>query len=611
MFRTAFYLAKSERPFRDFPGLLSLQDINYNDTLGNHYANDKQAKTFISYMGEENNNNISQMLNQNSFISVICDGSTDKGIIEEEIVFARFLNHECVPETKFISLESVHKADAEGLKGAVGSALEKKVNCKDWREKLVGIATDGAAVNFGCREGLVAKLRTKIPHLIGIRCCAHRLELALKDAARKSKLWDTIDAFLSSLYKFYHYSSLNMDGLMEAGKALKITILRPGNIWGTRWVPHRHRALLAVDRDWLALANHLSQVAMGTNETAAKAKGLHLTLVSVHFVLMLHVALKFFSICRTISEVFQDNDSSVETLYTTLQAAQLKLASDRFDAKGVLKSFVEKDLVVTGTDVMYRGERLKLQSGSSRGRQHTLDTALEDVEKSVSCMVSATAEALNQRFASFNDPVLKAFRVFEPMNWPHDIEVLADFGTTEIQTITNHFSDLLNRNGTDTTSMEIEWTQLLLSCRELKREQPDRCIANNERFQAFWKKVLQTYNESQRFANILTLVKIMLVLPIHSAEAERGFSLMGRVKNDWRSRLHPETTSNLMALKLANTTVESFDPMPSINRWWTDTKRTRRFTQQYGTRASADIESNEEQMDNDLVSVADDDEDEA
>ena len=148
---------------------------------------------------------------------------------------------------------------------------------------------------------------------------------------------------------------------MEAGKALKIIILQPGNIWGTRWAPHRHRALLAVNRDWPALVNHLSQVAMGTNETAAKAKGIHQTLISVQFVLMLHVAVKFFNICRTISEVFQDNNS-LETVFITLQAAKLKLDSD---AKGVLKSFVEKELVVTGADFKYRGESLKLYSDST------------------------------------------------------------------------------------------------------------------------------------------------------------------------------------------------------------------------------------------------------
>ena len=87
-------------------------------------------------------------------------------------MFVRLMNHECVPETRFISLESVHKADAAGRKGAVVSAFEKKVKCQDWPEKLVGIATDGA----------------EVPHLVGIRCCAHRLELSLKDAAKKSKL---------------------------------------------------------------------------------------------------------------------------------------------------------------------------------------------------------------------------------------------------------------------------------------------------------------------------------------------------------------------------------------------------------------------------------------
>ncbi len=45
LFRTAFYLVKNERPFKDFAGLIELQ--NRNDArLGATYCNDKAAQTF-------------------------------------------------------------------------------------------------------------------------------------------------------------------------------------------------------------------------------------------------------------------------------------------------------------------------------------------------------------------------------------------------------------------------------------------------------------------------------------------------------------------------------------------------------------------------------------
>lgn len=51
---------------------------------------------------------------------------------------------------------------------------------------MIGFCADGASVNFGCREGVVAKLAAEMPWVLGIYCIAHRLELASKDAFKDS-----------------------------------------------------------------------------------------------------------------------------------------------------------------------------------------------------------------------------------------------------------------------------------------------------------------------------------------------------------------------------------------------------------------------------------------
>jgi len=48
------------------------------------------------------------------------------------------------------------------------------------------------------------------------------------------------------------------------------------------------------------------------------------------------------------------------------------------------------------------------------------------------------------------------------------------------------------------------------------------------------KKLCMLNTFATRFRDILALVQIALVIQINSAECERGFSLMGRVKCDWR-----------------------------------------------------------------------------
>ncbi|XP_076441074.1 uncharacterized protein LOC143280324 [Babylonia areolata] len=71
----------------------------------------------------------------------------------------------------------------------------------------------------------------------------------------------------------------------------------------------------------------------------------------------------------------------------------------------------------------------------------------------------------------------------------------------------------------------------------------------------------------EEMTNILKVMDFLLSLPSHSADCERGFSLMKRVKTDWRSRLRSDTLTDLMVVKLQSPDVSDFDPLPSINHW--------------------------------------------
>ena len=48
---------------------------------------------------------------------------------------------------------------------------------------------------------------------------------------------------LQSIYKHYHYSPKALNELRELAEVMGEKIHKPGNLKGTRWVPHLHRAL--------------------------------------------------------------------------------------------------------------------------------------------------------------------------------------------------------------------------------------------------------------------------------------------------------------------------------------------------------------------------------
>ena len=55
---------------------------------------------------------------------------------------------------------------------------------RDWKARLVGFGSDGAAVNLGSKSGVAARLKQEVEHLVSIHCTADRLELGVVGAIR-------------------------------------------------------------------------------------------------------------------------------------------------------------------------------------------------------------------------------------------------------------------------------------------------------------------------------------------------------------------------------------------------------------------------------------------
>jgi hypothetical protein len=68
-----------------------------------------------------------QELKKARFISILIDGSTDKGTLENEVVFVRYLTHDDVdsqgPKNLFLGIQDVKHANAQGIIDAIDTGL--------------------------------------------------------------------------------------------------------------------------------------------------------------------------------------------------------------------------------------------------------------------------------------------------------------------------------------------------------------------------------------------------------------------------------------------------------------------------------------------------------
>ena len=256
---TAYYITLTQQPFSRFKSLCELQKINGCD-LGDTYLNDGGCKNLISAIDTVMTQDLINDLNTSKVFSLLTDGSTDSGVIEEEIMYVKYVNEGQV-HTKFMTLQAPDNGKAQGLKAAIHEGFNE-VGLDNWRTHLASMGTDGASVNTGEQNGLIAIMRRDLPWLVGIWCVAHLFERGLLSSLKEEKFLTDIKELLQGLYKHYQLSPKATKELKEVASALNENTLKPVNILGTRWAPHLMRALdVLLRRNAKSVYTHLCHTA--------------------------------------------------------------------------------------------------------------------------------------------------------------------------------------------------------------------------------------------------------------------------------------------------------------------------------------------------------------
>ena len=258
LFITCHGLALNARPFTDIR-FQSEMDKQKGLDVGQTYLNSKAARQFTHYISETVREAIAQDVRSAPFLAIIIDGATDSARVEQELIYVHYCKQGVI-KTKFLAIESVEKADA------VVSGFQKSADIDEptLYNKLVAFASDGATVMTGHKSGLVTRLRDHQPHLVGIHCVNHKLELSYKDIFKNQQTFKDIEQLLLDLYLFYEHSPLNRSNLQKAADAAGIGehAVIPLRVGGTRWVTYTYRALERLFKAYTAVTLHLSQVSV-------------------------------------------------------------------------------------------------------------------------------------------------------------------------------------------------------------------------------------------------------------------------------------------------------------------------------------------------------------
>ena len=95
-FDIAYLIGLRGRPFTDFKDNIAVEKLHNVDFQAGAYENASACCDFVCTMGEYLfQTQITEKVNRVNFIGILCDGSTDVSVIEQEVVYVIF----CDPDT--------------------------------------------------------------------------------------------------------------------------------------------------------------------------------------------------------------------------------------------------------------------------------------------------------------------------------------------------------------------------------------------------------------------------------------------------------------------------------------------------------------------------------
>ena len=383
---------------------------------------------------------------------------------------------------------------------------------------LVGFGADGASVNMGVKTGVSTRLQKGVsPWLVSVHCFNHRLELSVRDAFAQSPVDDVID-MLRQLYYLYRNSPKRLRELKDLADIMAMQVRKPKKACGTRWVQHKLEAAQSLIKSFDVIATHLAAMASDPTHDKAKMKGLHQNMTRLPFVAHLLLLETLLLPVAKLSLAWQQDSAEITELYVAEERMQQAL--DDMTSK------------ISTCDEGTKLGKLLNASGEKlfKGIHLTHDTSVdtETFKRQGLLQIEKLRKHLDARFAFKSDSIFNAARLLDTKLWPDNTMQLKDYHNDTVQKVVLHFKDIIEMPcSTDDGPSAVleEWCQFKLYMQGPIKANPRQV----------WKTLHQM--NPQPYPILHQVANIMRVYPFSNGVVESCFSLMNKIKTDWRASL--------------------------------------------------------------------------
>nr|XP_055048997.1 protein FAM200C-like [Misgurnus anguillicaudatus] len=434
--------------------------------------------------------------------TLIVDESTDITVHKMLVLYIKFREqNQFAYKTVFAGIIQLARCSAQDIADAITQFYTD--HGLDL-QKMAMLTSDGASVMLGKHNGVTAILRRQIPHLTEQHCVAHREDLGIDDAWKGMQLMKEVETLLRTVYSLFSRSSVKKSKFDELAKVLEVDSLSFRPLNEVRWLS-RYQAVNAFLRNYSLLTEYCLKEA-DNDDPIAK------------YCLKKLSDPKYRVAITVLGDVLEE----LAQLSVSLQRSNLNI----IDAHCFARAKMEK------LKSQYLGQHIHWSTRVNEllGKH---DSAINTAE--IILFVRKVCDHLDARFP---EGELKEWSAFSLETLDSAIDF--DHGRTDLTRLTEKFHAFLKqRDDYVTENICQQYRDFKFTVKEKRKT-----------------GALQTFDEmvtwalkTLDFGELAQLIDICGTFQASSADCERGFSLMNRIKTNSRNRLQTTHLDQLMRIR--------------------------------------------------------------
>lgn len=512
-------------------GVEYLNDLYVGENAA--YRSERFVQEIVLALGEVLVRKFRAALKNSPFFVLMIDETTDVAVLKQLVIYARYITDSGV-QTRFLGMLNI----PDGTALTIVEAVTKF--CDDWNldinQKLCGLGSDGASVMLGRRGGVATLLKARVPFMIANHCVAHRLALACGQASNEVPYLRKFKAILDQLYRFYDNSPVRTAGLHGIQEVLNEPSLKLSQAKDVRWLSHE-KAVNNLRKCLSAVIISLEREA--TERTCVEAHGLAVFVQKYEFVATLFMLSDVLPPLAQLSRAFQTENIDF-SMVRPLVAATISTIQTLKDHPGEhFKSL---------PDALRDLQKFNISNPSSEQRERYV---VNIYKKYMSTLV----QHLESRFPDVG--LIEAFSIFDVKSLPEDPVQCQSAGTTHLDTLCAHYGP---HGVIAADSLKPEYPLFVNSVKaddrlgKLSTREVMEALVENNTLQAM-------------FPNLAKIAAIGLLLPMSTADCERGFSALQRIKTNLRNRLSNRILNNLLLISIEGPSPADFPYNDACDIW--------------------------------------------